>query len=60
MYRKYCIGRTKKNTSRDMGKVKLKEIKLNTAANSPRFKVQAKGDALFYAPRMTTIAEVNY
>ena len=43
-----------------MGKVKLKEIKLNTAANSPRFKVQAKGDALFYAPRMTTIAEINY
>ena len=32
------MGRTKKNTPRDMGKMKLKRIKLNTAANSPRFK----------------------
>ena len=38
LYRKYCMGRTKKNTPRDMGKMKLKRIKLNTAANSPRFK----------------------
>ena len=34
------MGRTKKNTPRDMRKMKLKRIKLNTVANSPRFKLK--------------------